>query len=87
MKKRAVNVDPRTQRRMRALDRYLLMRCACNGYLGGGDEVEISVLVAGHEEVLGELGQLSGAVERLLIHDVWHVHLLVAVLKRVGVEH
>ena len=54
--------------------------------LGGGDEVV--ALVAGHGELLVlELRQLPGALQRRRVHEVGHIHLLVAVFLRVYVEH
>ena len=51
---------------------------------GGGDQPEA---VGGVEQVLGELGQLRGAIERGVAHQHRRRHFLVAEAGGVGVEH
>ena len=46
-----------------------------------------ALLAAHREQILLELRQLSGAAQRLALHQIGHVHLRVAVLLRVQIEH
>ena len=55
-------------------------------HLGGGNE-ELVALALDGEQILLELGQLSGAHQRRPIHHIRHVDLLVAVLGGVRVDH
>ena len=69
-----------------------------DGNLGGGDEPVVVVFelaargglgigIGAAEEVLGKLGQLAGAEERLGVDHERRQHFFVAVLLRVQVEH
>ena len=64
-------------------------------HFGGRDEGELAHLAfvfpfpfdAGIEEILGELGQLAGAVQAVRVDQIGHVALGVAVLQGVQVQH
>ena len=59
-----------------------------DGDLGGRDQVELLRILARHrEQVVLELRQVAGAAQARGVHQVRRIHLGVAVLARVHVEH
>ena len=75
---------PFERQRFRGHD--LLAHQVGDRHLGGRDEVE-RLLAAYREQILLELRQLPGADQRLGLHQVRHVHLGVAMLARMQVQH